>query len=180
MRTDEDLVRGLTGSASDASLRALYRVHGGAIYGYALRRLGDRGLAEEVVQEVFTRVWRGAAGFDSRQGGFRPWLYGIAHNAVVDVERRRAVRPGLAVHEEEEGGSADEPIERAMLRWQIRAALERLTHDHREVIRMCHFEGLTLREIAERSGIPLGTVKSRLSYALRNLRLALEEMGVTP
>src|SRR5205823_559769 len=101
-------------------------------------------------------------------------------NAVIDVERRRAVRPGLAIHEEEEEGSADEPIERAMLRWQIRAALERLTPDHREVIRMCHFEGLTLREIAERSGIPLGTVKSRLSYALRNLRLSLEEMGVAP
>jgi RNA polymerase sigma-70 factor, ECF subfamily len=182
VRSDEELVRGLGGSEADAALRALYRVHARPLYGYALRRLGDRGLAEEAVQEVFTRLWRGAATFDPAQGSARTWLYGIARHVVIDLERRRAVRPGQAAHDgafdEPADEPTDEPIERALLRWQIRAALDRLSPEHRQVITMCHFEALSLREISGRTGVPLGTVKSRLSYALRNLRLALEEMGV--
>jgi RNA polymerase sigma-70 factor (ECF subfamily) len=178
VRSDEELVRGLGGSDADEALRALYRVHGRPLFGYAMRRLGDRGLAEEAVQEVFTRLWRGAATFDPAQGSFRTWLYGIARHVVIDLERRRAVRPGQAAHDGVYDEPADEPIERALLRWQIRAALERLSPEHRQVITMCHFEALSLREISSRTGVPLGTVKSRLSYALRNLRLALEEMGV--
>src|SRR3712207_5666370 len=72
----------------------------------------------------------------------------------------------------------DRSLEQALLRWQVGAALERLTPEHRQAIRLAHFQGLTLREIAERTGIPRGTVKSRTSYALRGLRLALEGMGV--
>jgi RNA polymerase sigma-70 factor, ECF subfamily len=106
-------------------------------------------------------------------------MYGIARNAIIDLKRRQAVRPALAVHPEtEEQGATDDSFERALLRWQVSAALERLTPEHRQVVRLAHFQGLTLREISERTGIPLGTVKSRTSYALRGLRLALEEMGV--
>jgi len=74
----------------------------------------------------------------------------------------------------------EESIERALLGWQVATALERLTPEHRQVIQLAHFQGLRLREIAEQTGLPLGTVKSRISYALRGLRLALEEMGVEP
>jgi len=176
--SDEELVRGLGGGEADAALRGLYRAHARPLYGYALRRLGDRGLAEEAVQEIFTRIWRGAAGFDPLQGSFRTWLYGIARHVVIDLERRRAARPAQAAHDAGDDEQADEPIERALLRWQVRAALDRLSPEHRQVVTMCHFEALSLREIAARTGLPLGTVKSRLSYALRNLRLALEEMGV--
>ena len=179
--TDEELVRSLARDGGDAALATLYRAHADAIFGFAVQRLGDRGMAEDLVQEVFTRVWRNAEDFDLRQGSFRAWLYGIARHAVIDMERRRAVRPSLAA----EGRAAAieptvEPIEQAILRWQIRGALARLTPEHREVVRLVRFEGLSLAEVAQRTGLPLGTVKSRLSYALRALRLALEEAGVVP
>ena len=161
-------------------MRALYRTYGGELYGFSLKCLGDRGQAEELVQEVFTRVWRHADSFDPERASFRTWLYGIARNAIVDVKRRQSVRPALALHEPDEQPQVDASFEHALLSWQVSAALERLTPDHRQVIRLAHFQGLTLREISEQTGIPLGTVKSRTSYALRALRLAFEEMEVEP
>jgi RNA polymerase sigma-70 factor, ECF subfamily len=175
------LMKSLQVEASEQSLRALYREYGGELYGFAVNCLGDRGLAEELVQDVFTRVWRHADQFDPKRASFRTWLYGIARNAVIDFNRRRSVRPALSAHENDEDPQAlTDSIEQAVLRWQVSAALERLTPEHREVIRLAHFQGLTLREVSERTGLPLGTVKSRASYALRGLRLALEEMGVGP
>ena len=142
-----------------------------------MNRLGDRGLAEEVVQDVFTRVWRHSAEYDPSRGSVRTWLYGITRNAIVDLERHRARRPPLASREpDDEGADKDEPIERALLRWQVQAALERLTPEHREVVRLAHLSGLSVREIADLTGMPEGTVKSRTYYALQNLRLALDEM----
>ena len=173
------MLKSLQTEQTEDSMRALYRTYGSELYGFAVSCLGDRGQAEELVQEVFTRVWRHAESFDPDKASFRTWLYGIARNAIIDLKRRQAVRPALAAHPEtEERGATDDSFERALLRWQVGAALERLTPEHRQVIRLAHFQGLTLREISERTGIPLGTVKSRTSYALRGLRLALEEMGV--
>lgn len=178
-RTDEELARRLLDRSDDAALVALYRAHADALYGFGLSRLGDRGLAEDFVQEVFTRVWRRADAFDPDRGNFRTWMFAIARNTAIDLERRRSVRPQAASGVDvDQLVSPDESIERAMMRWQIRAALARLTPEHREVIRLTKFEGLALTEVSDRVGIPLGTVKSRLSYALRNLRLALEEAGV--
>jgi RNA polymerase sigma-70 factor (ECF subfamily) len=175
------MLKTLQTAQSEDSMRVLYRTYGSELYGFALSCLGDRGHAEELVQEVFTRVWRHAGSFDPDRASFRTWLYGIARNAIIDLKRRQAVRPALPAHPvEEEQGSVDHAFERALLRWQVGAALERLTPEHRQVIRLAHFQGLTLREISERTGVPLGTVKSRTSYALRGLRLALEEMGVEP
>lgn len=170
-------MRSLRRREDDDGLRALYRAYGGELYGYAYRRLGDRGLAEELVQDVFTRVWRHAGDYDPDLATVRTWLYGIARNATIDLERRRSVRPRIAAHPSTAEDPEHEPIERAVLRWQVQAALQRLGPDHRQVIRLAHFEGLTMREIADVTGVPVGTVKSRTSYALRNLRLALEEMG---
>jgi RNA polymerase sigma-70 factor (ECF subfamily) len=175
------MLKTLQTAQSEDSMRVLYRTYGSELYGFALSCLGDRGHAEELVQEVFTRVWRHAGSYDPDRASFRTWLYGIARNAIIDVKRRQAVRPALPVHPaDEERGSIDDSFERALLRWQVGAALDRLTPEHRQVIRLAHFQGLTLREISERTGVPLGTVKSRTSYALRGLRLALEEMGVEP
>ena len=160
-------------------MRALYRTYGSELYGFAMSALGDRGQAEELVQEVFTRVWRHAESFDPNKASFRTWLYGIARNAIIDLKRRQSVRPALAAHvETEERGATDDSFERALLRWQVTAALDRLTPEHRQVIRLAHVQGLSVREISERLGLPEGTVKSRTWYALRSLRLVLEEMGV--
>jgi len=94
--TDELIARELVAGEDESAVRALYRAYGGGLYGFALRRLGDRGLAEEVVQDVLTRVWRSARDFDPSRASLRTWIYGIARNALIDVERRRSVRPPLA------------------------------------------------------------------------------------
>ena len=175
------LLRSLQEDRGEDTMRTLYRTYGGELYGFAYNCLGDRGLAEEIVQDVFTRVWRHADSFDPSRASFRTWLYGIARNAVIDSKRRASVRPALATEPADlDAEPGDESIERAVLGWQVSAALARLTPEHRQVIRLAHFQGLRLREIAEQTGLPLGTVKSRVSYALRGLRLALEELGVEP
>ena len=178
-RSDASLVEALPQDGSGEDLRELYRRYSGELFGFACHALGDRELAEEVVQDVFARAWSRAGDYDSSRASVRTWLYAIARNRIVDVRRRAAVRPALADGREPEAPEQPtEPLEQAVLRWQLAAALARLTPEHREVIRLAHWGGLTLREIAERKGIPLGTVKSRTSYALRSLRLVLDEMGI--
>jgi RNA polymerase sigma-70 factor (ECF subfamily) len=130
------------------------------------------------VQDAFTSVWRHADRFDPEVGSFRTWLYGLARNRIVDVRRRASVRPALAESEREEPADLDRSLDEALLRWQVGAALARLSPEHREVVRMAHFQALSLREIAEALGLPLGTVKSRTYYAVRHLRLVLDEMEV--
>jgi RNA polymerase sigma-70 factor (ECF subfamily) len=177
---DAVLVERLRGDETGEAMRALYRLYGGELYGFTLNAIGDRGAAEELVQEVFLRAWRHAGRYDPERAAVRTWLYQIARNAIIDSRRRASVRPELTHHAsagEAEGGAT---LEQAMLGWQVAAALERLTPEHRQMIRMAQFRGLTMREIAESTGLPLGTVKSRTWYALRSLRLVLEEMGVTP
>jgi len=97
------------------------------------------------------------------------------------MRRRASARPALASGDPLlEATSTRDSIEQAMLGWQVAAALERLTPDHRQMIRLAHFQGMSVREIAEKCELPVGTVKSRTWYALRSLRLVLEEMGVVP
>jgi RNA polymerase sigma-70 factor (ECF subfamily) len=178
--TDAHLVDRLRTDESGEAMRALYRTYGGELYGFALNSLGDRGAAEEIVQEVFLRAWRHADNYDPARAGVRTWLYQITRHAIIDARRRAAVRPGLPAHAPEEETVGGISLEQAMLGWQVAAALERLTPEHRQMIRMAQFRGLSMREIAAHTGLPLGTVKSRTWYALRSLRLVLEEMGVVP
>ena len=175
--SDATLVERLPRDDGGDELRELYRRYSGELFGFACNALSDRDLAEEVVQDVFARAWRHSGDYDPRRASVRTWLYSIARNRVVDARRRAAVRPGVAGGMEPESpAELDRTLEQAVLRWQVAAALARLSPEHREVIRLAHYGGLTLREIAERKGIPLGTVKSRTSYALRSLRLILDEM----
>jgi len=178
--SDVQLIQRVGADSTGEAMRSLYRAYSGELFGFALNALGERGAAEELVQEVFTRAWRHAGSYDPGRGSVRTWLYQIARHAIIDARRRASVRPALALHASGEGetGEAGPTIEQAMLGWQVVAALERLTPEHRQVIRLAHFQGLSMREIAERCELPVGTVKSRTWYALRSLRLVLEEMGV--
>src|SRR3954464_4368165 len=101
------MLKSLQSARSEESMRALYRTYGPELYGFAVSALRDRGQAEELVQEVFTRVWRKADRYDARRAGFRTWLYGIARNAIIDQKRRAAVRPSLSTHavDDDEQGS---------------------------------------------------------------------------
>jgi RNA polymerase sigma-70 factor (ECF subfamily) len=180
--SDAMLVERLPRDRSGDELRELYRRYSGELFGFAASALGDREQAEEVVQDVFAQLWRHAGEYDQRRASVRTWLYAIARNRIVDAHRRAAARPKRADDEDSLDNAAeiDAALDQAVLRWQITAALARLSPAHREVIRLAHYGGLTMREIAERTGIPLGTVKSRTSYALRSLRLILDEMEVEP
>ena len=93
MPTDAQLLARISSDATGEALRALYRAYAGELYGFALNALGDRGTAEEVVQEVFTRAWRHAEAYDPTRGSVRTWLYQIARHAIIDTRRRAAVRP---------------------------------------------------------------------------------------
>jgi RNA polymerase sigma-70 factor, ECF subfamily len=180
--SDAMLVERLPRDRSGDELRELYRRYAGELFGFAASALDDREQAEEVVQDVFAQLWRHAGEYDQRRASVRTWLYAIARNRIVDAHRRAAARPKRAEDEDSLDNAAeiDAALDQAVLRWQITAALARLSPAHREVIRLAHYGGLTMREIAERTGIPLGTVKSRTSYALRSLRLILDEMEVEP
>jgi RNA polymerase sigma-70 factor, ECF subfamily len=180
--SDATLVERLPFDRSGDELRELYRRYAPELFGFATSALGgDRELAEEVVQDVFAQLWRHAGDYDQRRASVRTWLYAIARNRIIDAHRRAAARPKRA-----EGNSldtaaeVDAALDQAVLRWQVTAALARLSPSHREVIRLAHYGGLTMREIAERTGVPLGTVKSRTSYALRHLRLIFDEMELEP
>ena len=181
--SDRHLLERIPDDDTGLILQTLYRRYSGELYGLAHRALGDRGAAEELVQDVFTSVWRHAQSYDERRGSVRTWLYGIARNAVIDRQRRSSVRPALAAmaeHETCEPGALDQSIEQIALRSQVTTALARLTPEHRDVVRLAHYEGLTMREIAKARGVPLGTIKSRAWYAMRSLRLALAEAEAMP
>ena len=120
MPTDAQLLARISSDATGEALRALYRAYAGELFGFALNALGDRGTAEEVVQEVFTRAWRHAEAYDPTRGSVRTWLYQIARHAIIDTRRRAAVRPALALHEpRDEQDPEGLSIERAMLGWQV-------------------------------------------------------------
>ena len=175
MPTDAQLMERLRADATGDSLRALYRAYAGELLGFALNALGERGTAEEVVQEVFTRAWRNADRYDPARGSVRTWLYQIARHAIIDMRRRASARPSLAGGEPLfETAAPGDSIEQAMLGWQVAAALERLTPEHRQMIRLAHFQGLSVREIAERCELPIGTVKSDIRRGLARMRRHLE------
>jgi RNA polymerase sigma-70 factor (ECF subfamily) len=180
--SDATLVQRLRGDRSGDELRELYRRYAPELFGFATSALGDRELAEEVVQDVFAQLWRHADSYDQRRASVRTWLYAIARNRIIDAHRRAAARPRRADDDDslETAAEVDAALDHAVLRWQVAAALARLSAPHREVIRLAHYGGLTMREIAERTGVPLGTVKSRTSYALRHLRLIFDEMEIEP
>lgn len=181
-RSSPGSVQGAVASVSigdETLLRALYDEHGQALLGYATRLTGDRSLAEDVVQETLLRAWRHAGSLDPARGPLRPWLFTIARNVVVDLLRARGARPREVGGDALAGVPAGDEIERAVETWTVAAALASLSADHRAVLIETYYRGSSVAEAAERLGIPAGTVKSRAFYALRELRLRLQENGVT-
>jgi RNA polymerase sigma-70 factor (ECF subfamily) len=170
--------------ASDEGVRAVYRAHGSELYRFALRSLGDPGLAEEAVQETFLKAWQAADRFDEGLGSLRTWLFAIVRNVVIDLSRARSVRPPVAgardttldlVHER----SIDEALDRLVRSWEVEEALRKIGEEHRVALVEVHYKGRAYAEVARDLGVPPGTVKSRVFYGLRAMRLALEEMGWT-
>ena len=162
-----------SGLRDEQSLRAAHRAHAGELFRFALRQLGDRGAAEDVVQEVFLRAWRSAESFDAQRGSLRVWLFSIARNLVVDQTRRSAVRPATPMAGGD-GGFA----EATMTAWTVEEALRRLSEEHRVALVETYLRGRPYAEVAVDLQVPVGTVRSRVFYGLKALRLVLDEMGV--
>jgi RNA polymerase sigma-70 factor (ECF subfamily) len=172
--------RGPQGPVSDEALvRALYSEHAGPLLRYALHLTsGDRQRAEDIVQETLLRAWLHPEAISERPA--RPWLFAVARNLAVDAYRARRARP----HEVGEGAlelvAAPDEADRALESWAVADALRSLRPEHRGVLLETYYRGRSVAEAASVLGIPAGTVKSRTFYALRALKLELEERGLAP
>jgi RNA polymerase sigma-70 factor, ECF subfamily len=172
--TDAELIL-RTGDGDRGAFEVLYRRYSRPVFGLALRRLGDRGRAEDAVQETFASIWRAARTYKPERGPGGPWLYAVARNAIVDRSRARSETP---VETPEEESLADGPPEQAeanWIAWRVHRALEELSPNERSVIELAYWSGLSQSEVAEYLGIPLGTVKTRTRAALARLAGVLEE-----
>jgi RNA polymerase sigma-70 factor (ECF subfamily) len=167
--------------ASDDGVRAVYAAHGPELYRFAVRSLGDAGLAEEAVQETFLRAWQAADRFDEALGSLRTWLFAIVRNVVIDLSRARAIRPsvaGAAVADSAQSELAiSDDIDRVLAAWQVEEALRMIGEEHRVALVEVHYKGRSYADVATDLGVPVGTIKSRVFYALKAMRLALEELG---
>jgi len=170
----------VSASTDEELLRALFDAHAPSLLAFALRLTnGDRGRAEDIVQETLLRAWKHPEALDPARGEARTWLFTVARRIAIDAHRARAARP-VEVGEDALAGlpaGADE-IERAMRSWVVTDALASLSPAHREALVHTYYAERTVSEAAEVLGVPPGTVKSRVHYALAALRLALRERGV--
>lgn len=160
-------------------IEQLHREHATALWRYSMRLTGnDRSRSEEVVQETLLRAWRHASSLTGGEGSVRAWLFTVARNIVIDDWRSRKSHHELSVPEVPEPADPADRTEQLLLSWVVAEAVTRLSAEHRAVLLECYYRGHPVAEAARRLGVPEGTVKSRTHYALRALKLALEEMGV--
>lgn len=158
-------------------LRALYETHARPLLAYVQRLVGgDRQRAEDIVQETLLRAWQHAA--DLTVDDARPWLFTVARRLVIDSDRSRRARPQQTQLASVADASTTDELDAALDAYLVADALGALTPAHREVIVEGFYRGRSTREIAARLNVPDGTVRSRMFYALRALRLALAERGV--
>ncbi len=166
-------------------MQAAYQAHGAELYRFVLRGLGDAGAAQDVVQETFLRAWRAADRYDPSLSSLRVWLFAIARNAMIDQARASSRRPWQSAlvdppTAEAVGQSIDDPTEQLLRSWVVEEALQRISEDHRIAIVETHLKERPYAEVAAEHGIPVGTLRSRVFYGLKALRVAMDEMGVTP
>ena len=163
-------------SGDNEALECLYRAHRAVAHGVAFRVLRDAALAEDAVQEGFLDLWRTASGFDAKRAPVRAWLCVLVHRRAVDLARREARRYVVDGRQPDPHAASYTAEDVAVLRYdrrRVRDALARLPGSQRELLEHAYWGGLTQPQLAERFGLPLGTVKSRTFEALRQLRQEL-------
>ena len=173
--SDGELLQRIAGGDREA-FDVLYRRFVRPVFALALRRLGDRGRAEDATQETFTSIWRSAGSYRADRGPGAPWLYAVARNAIVDRARARSETPTeVPAEASSEPGPSDE-AERSWLAWRVHRAMQELPEHERPLLELAYWSGLSQSEIADFLNIPLGTVKTRTRSALGRLADALEEL----
>jgi RNA polymerase sigma-70 factor (ECF subfamily) len=167
---------------SEPALRSLYERYADLVFTVALRIVGDRDLAQEVLQDVFFRCWERADTFSSERGQLRGWLIGIARNRAVDVLRssqhqaRLREQGSWALDGAREGNGEADTLDRLALRQAVRTALDALPTVQRQTIELAYYGGMTQSEIAQATATPLGTVKTRIRDGMHRLRSLLRPM----
>jgi RNA polymerase sigma-70 factor (ECF subfamily) len=172
--TDGELITRSADGDRDA-FEVLYRRYSRPVFGLALRRLGDRGRAEDAVQETFASIWRAARSYRPERGPGAPWLYAVARNAITDRGRARAEPPTEVPEQASSDPGPPDHAEASWTAWRVHRALEGLSPNERAVIELAYWSGLSQSEIAEFLNIPLGTVKTRTRAALHRLSGLLDE-----
>jgi RNA polymerase sigma-70 factor (ECF subfamily) len=179
---DDDALMAAIQAGDDAALATFYDRYGRHAFGLAYRMLGERGMAEDVVQESFLNVWRRAGRFELGRGSARSWLMSIVHNLAIDRRRgrQRRVWSDVALDDVETTLETDEDDAFAVVAQSIEAervqtVLQELPEEQRQAIVLAYFAGLTHHEIAVQTETPLGTIKSRMRLGLRRMRTLLGE-----
>jgi RNA polymerase sigma-70 factor (ECF subfamily) len=171
--TDGELLERVARRDREA-FEVLYQRYAKSVYGLAIRRLGDRGRAEDAVQETFTSVWRSAGSYRRERGPGGPWLYAVARNSIVDRARARTEALGDPPETASPEAGPPERAEADWTSWRVHRALEELPAHERTVLELAYWSGLSQSEVAEFLGIPLGTVKTRTRSGLARLAGMLE------
>ena len=174
--SDEALLAAVADRGDRAAFVVLFERYAGRIKGYLIRSGAAEGVAEEVAQEVMVALWRRAASYDAARGSAATWIFTIARNRRIDLARRAARRGAGAEDpaiDPEPAASAEADLAAAARDSRVRAAIAELSQEQREIVRLAFSDGLSHGEIAERTGLALGTVKSRLRLAFARLRREL-------
>jgi len=170
------LVAQIAAGDVEGPVAELYRRYGRRLYRFGMQALGNDGLAEEMVHECFVRLWRAAGRYDPGRANVGTYLFVIARSVALDIRKRPSSRELLPLEEVYTPPQFDK-VEQVLDSLVMREALDTLSVAHRQVIRLAHDQDLTQSQIAEKLGLPLGTVKTRMFHAARALRAALDERG---
>ena len=176
----DEAVVALVARSEEAALGELYDRYGAAAFRLARRVVRDSALAEDVVQEAFLAIWRGAARFLPERARAAAWIMTLVHRRAVDVVRREQRRRGLPLEDGEDDrveGAADDAVWLRLERERVQRALAALPDQQRETLELAYYGGFTQAELADRLGRPLGTIKSQMFAGLTNLRRSLEAMA---
>jgi len=184
---DEELIRSIMEGKSNA-LGELYDRYGRLVYSLAFQVVGDSGTAEEVSQEVFLQIWHKAGTYQAQQGKVVTWLSSVARHKAIDSLRRKGARPEghqVEFENEEESDLVDpigveEQVELSQRSLAIRRAISHLPLDQKKALAMAYFKGMTHQEVADATGEPLGTVKTRIRLGMLKLRQLLEGENTPP
>ena len=168
------LLRQVAAGDLGSPLEQLYVRYERRLYNLGLKLLGNEGLAEELVQETFLRVWRAAGRFETDRGNAGAFIYGIARNIAIDLYRRPSSR---SAEELPEHGSVDDHVDTLVNGLALRQALDSLSPSHREVVEAVYGRGERAVDVAERLGLPAATIRTRSFHGLRALGAALTQLG---
>ncbi|AEI42074.1 RNA polymerase sigma factor [Paenibacillus mucilaginosus] len=181
--TDQELIERITARDEEA-LTMLYDRYEKAVYAFAYRMVQDPMMAEEVVQELFLRIWNAAARYDSGQGKLTTWMFTLTRNITIDALRKKRRRspqqpaePEALAFVADDRADTEGEVESRWVGEEIQAALQVLNQDQKQVLEWIYYQGYTQQEVSERYAIPLGTVKSRVRLALKQLQQRLSHIG---